>query len=114
LKEAVATGRREFLTQFINLQSPEAALAAPDDPETFIRCKLDWTEFERHAAAVALHRELLTLRRTDPVFAAQERRRLDGAVLADECFVLRFFGEDGDDRLLIVNYGHDLKPSCLA
>jgi len=113
LQEAVAKGRREFLTQFINLESPETPLAAPHDPETFNRCKLDWTEFERHPAAVALHRDLLTLRRTDIVFAAQ-KSRLDGAVLANKCFVLRFFGEGGDDRLLIVNYGRDFKPPCLA
>jgi maltooligosyltrehalose trehalohydrolase len=114
LKEAVAKGRREFLTQFINLQSPGAALALPHDPETFMRCKLDWTEFERNSAAVALHRDLLTLRRTDSVFAAQKPRSLDGAVLAKQCFALRFFGQEGDDRLLIVNYGSDVKPSCLA
>jgi len=34
---------------------------------------------------------------------------MDGAVLADEAFVLRFFGERReDDRLLIVNLGRDL------
>jgi maltooligosyltrehalose trehalohydrolase len=114
LKEAVTKGRREFLTQFINLRSPEMVVAAPHDPDTFTRCKLDWTEFDRNAATVALHRDLLSLRRTDPVFAAQNPRSLDGAVLTDECFVLRFFGEDGDDRLLLVNYGRDAKPSCLA
>jgi maltooligosyltrehalose trehalohydrolase len=114
LKEAVAKGRREFLTQFINLQSPGAALALPHDPETFMRCKLDWTEFERNSAAVALHRDRLTLRRTDSVFAAQKPHGLDGAVLAKQCFALRFFGQEGDDRLLIVNYGSDVKPSCLA
>lgn len=114
LKEAVAKGRREFLTQFVNLRSPDMVVNAPHDEDTFTRCKLDWAEFERNAAAVALHRDLLAMRRQDPVFAAQAPRSLDGAVLADECFALRFFGEAGDDRLLIVNYGHDLKPSCLA
>ena len=33
---------------------------------------------------------------------------MDGAVLGAEAFVLRFFGEDGDDRLLLVNLGVDL------
>ena len=33
---------------------------------------------------------------------------MDGAVLADEAFLLRFFGEDGDDRLLLINFGIDL------
>src|SRR6185436_15094289 len=114
LREAVAKGRRKFLTQFVNIRSPDMVLRTPHDTETFTRCKLDWTEFERNTAAVALHRDLLILRRTDPVFAAQKPHRLDGAVLAEECFVLRFFGENGDDRLLIVNYGRDVKSSCLA
>jgi maltooligosyltrehalose trehalohydrolase len=33
---------------------------------------------------------------------------VDGAVLGREAFALRFFGENGDDRLLIVNLGEDL------
>jgi maltooligosyltrehalose trehalohydrolase len=33
---------------------------------------------------------------------------LDRAVLGLEAFVLRFFGEKGEDRLLIVNLGADL------
>jgi maltooligosyltrehalose trehalohydrolase len=32
---------------------------------------------------------------------------VDGAVLADDLFVLRFFAKDGDDRLLLVNLGVD-------
>ena len=32
---------------------------------------------------------------------------LDGAVLGEHAFVLRFFGKDGDDRLLVVNLGAD-------
>jgi maltooligosyltrehalose trehalohydrolase len=30
---------------------------------------------------------------------------VDGAVLDGNAFVLRFFGDDGDDRLLLVNFG---------
>ena len=56
----------------------------------------------------ALHRDLLQLRREDPVFRAQKPRGVDGAVLAPEAFVLRFFGDGGDDRLLLVNLGRDL------
>jgi maltooligosyltrehalose trehalohydrolase len=33
---------------------------------------------------------------------------MDGAVLGDQAFLLRFFGENGDDRLLLVNLGRDL------
>src|SRR5262249_742550 len=42
------------------------------------------------------------------VLSAQRPRGLDGAVLGGEAFVLRFFGNEGDDRLLLVNLGADL------
>ena len=42
------------------------------------------------------------------MFRAQGRGGLDGAVLGPEAFVLRYFGGDGDDRLLLVNMGIDL------
>jgi maltooligosyltrehalose trehalohydrolase len=36
---------------------------------------------------------------------------VDGAVLGDEAFALRFFGDgdESEDRLLVVNLGRDLK-----
>ena len=43
-------------------------------------------------------------------FYSQRPARVDGAVLAPEAFVLRFFGEGGDDRLLLVNSG----PICIS
>ena len=42
------------------------------------------------------------------MFRAQRHLGLDGAVLGPEALVLRFFGENGDDRLLVVNFGLDL------
>ncbi|MGZ8263645.1 MAG: DUF3459 domain-containing protein, partial [Burkholderiales bacterium] len=75
---------------------------------TFERCKLDFSERERHAPVYALHRDLLCLRREDEVFAAPRARGMDGAVLHDDAFVLRFFAEDGRDRLLLVNLGRNL------
>jgi len=90
----------------------QAVVADPESPETFERCKLDLSERERHAACYALHRDLLRLRREDPVFRAQGKGFLDGAVLGPEAFVIRFFGgfseKAGEDRLLLVNLGTDL------
>jgi maltooligosyltrehalose trehalohydrolase len=107
--EVVKQGRREFLEQFQSIKAGgNALLADPAARETFERCKLDLSERESHAESVALHRDLLALRRSDRVFSAQRPQRLDGAVLAAEAFVLRFFGDDGDDRLLIVNFGMSL------
>ncbi len=103
LAPQVASGRADLLAQFASLALPEsqANLFNPGDPATFERCKLDLTEREKHAATYAFHRDLLKLRREDPVFRAQTR--VDGAVLGPEAFVLRFFGEAGEDRLLVVN-----------
>jgi maltooligosyltrehalose trehalohydrolase len=83
-------------------------LAAPDDPATFESCRLDWGEVERNGEVVTLHRDLLALRRDDPVFSAQRKSGVDGAVLGRDAFALRFFGEGGDDRLMLVNFGRDL------
>ena len=80
-------------------------LADPTNPSTFERCKLDFSERQRNRRTYDLHRDLLRLRREDPVFGAQTPGGVDGAVLAAECLVLRFFGEGSGDRLLLVNFG---------
>jgi maltooligosyltrehalose trehalohydrolase len=106
----VREGRHRFVRQFPSIASGEMqpVLHAPEAPEPFKACKLDGSEFGRRPEAVALHRDLLRLRREDPVSAAQQSRALDGAVLGPEAFFLRCFGQDGDDRLLLVNFGRDL------
>ena len=110
LAQLVRQGRAESLRQFPSIAQPEmqARLPDPADPETFARSKLDLSERQRHAELYTLHRDLLRLRREDPVFRAQRPGGMDGAVLGSEAFVLRFFGEDSDDRLLVVNLGRDL------
>ena len=110
LAALVRHGRLEFLSQFPSLALPEtqAGVPDPDSAESFERCKLDFHERQRNAGSYALHRDLLRLRREDPVFRAQGAGTLDGAVLGHEAFVLRFFGENAGDRLLLVNLGRDL------
>ncbi|HEX3999387.1 MAG TPA: malto-oligosyltrehalose trehalohydrolase [Pirellulales bacterium] len=111
LGSLVRDGRQESLRQFRSLTGADAAsfFADPGDPGTFAQCKLDLRERESHAAAYALHCDLLRLRREDRVFAAQRSDRVHGAVLAAEAFMLRYLGADGDDRLLLVNLGRDLE-----
>jgi maltooligosyltrehalose trehalohydrolase len=110
LGAAVRKGREEFLSQFPSIARPEVLSGVPDptDPATFERCKLDLGERERHAPCYSLHRDLLRLRREDPVFRLQGAKGLDGAVLSHEALVLRFFGEE-EDRLLVVNLGTQLR-----
>ncbi|CAO3400132.1 malto-oligosyltrehalose trehalohydrolase [Azospirillum palustre] len=117
LAELVEKGRAEFLSQFPSIAEPamQAALPKPHAEDSFTRCKLNHRERESNAAVWALHRDLLRLRREDSVFAAQRVGGLDGAVLGEEAFVLRFFGEEeGDDRLVLVNLGRDLTLRALA
>jgi maltooligosyltrehalose trehalohydrolase len=76
---------------------------------TFERCRLDWSEVERNKEMYAFHRDLLRLRKSEAAFRAQKPGGLDGAVLSASAFVLRYFGDAGDDRLLVVNLGADLE-----
>ena len=99
LAKAVREGRREFLNQFPSLRGAE--LDPPDDEATFLRSKLDHTQ--RDEDVLAMHRELLALRRKQPFNA-----RMEGAVLAENCLALRWFAGGADERLLIVNLGRDL------
>src|SRR5437868_1713152 len=108
LDRAVRRGRREFLGQFPSIAAPEVSdrLADPSDAESFRRSALDPAERQTHATAVALHRDLLALRRYDPVFGRRPAW-VDGAVLGARAWLLRFFSDEGD-RLLVVNLGPDL------
>jgi maltooligosyltrehalose trehalohydrolase len=107
LREAVKKGRFEFLAQFPSAASEDvqAALAVPYEIETFRRCKLDWSEREKNQALSNLHLDLIKLRHEDSRLCRQSKGGIDGAVLRSESFVLRYFGEANDDRLLVVNLG---------
>jgi maltooligosyltrehalose trehalohydrolase len=110
LAKLVHKGRAEFLSQFPCLKDTEMRDRVPDpaSPSTMQCCKLDWNEWEQNAHIVTLHRDLLRLRHSDPAFRMQSYGRVDGAVLATNIFVLRYFVEAGLDRLLVVNLGADL------
>jgi maltooligosyltrehalose trehalohydrolase len=108
----VRDGRLEFLQQFQNRRDPEvlAALPDPSDRATFEASKLDWGDMD--AGILALHRDLLRMRRDEPTFARQptaHRGEIDGAVIGPEAFLLRYFAErPEDERLVVVNLGRDL------
>jgi maltooligosyltrehalose trehalohydrolase len=115
LREPVRKGRFDFLKQFpgIEAEAVQRQLPNPSAPETFQRSKLDFSEREKFPQINALYRDLIRLRKEDPVFSRQEREQLDGAVLGPDAFVLRFFDSLGDDRLLIVNFGRALQPAIV-
>jgi maltooligosyltrehalose trehalohydrolase len=106
LRPLVHEGRIQFLSQFPSLAQPNVrgCHLDPGDRATFEQCKLDFSEREKHEHIYRLHKDLLRLRRED----AALRASIDGAVLGDQALVLRFFGGEGDDRLLLINLGADL------
>jgi maltooligosyltrehalose trehalohydrolase len=116
LAARVRKGRAEFLAQFRRWATMEMRERLPDcgDRETLILCQLDWTEPSGrvHRQSLSLHRDLVCVRRSEAVIAAQGEGgvQIDGAVLAPECLALRFFAAERaeDDRLLLVNLGRDL------
>jgi maltooligosyltrehalose trehalohydrolase len=128
LAELVRQGRAEFLGQFVSIATPEASsrLSDPSEPATFQCCKLDWTERSRglHVQAVALVRDALRLRREDACLRTvccstagrlAPGQRVDGAVLGEEAFFLRYFADSRDlDRLLVVNLGKRVHAAPLA
>jgi maltooligosyltrehalose trehalohydrolase len=110
LAAKVYEGRKKFLAEFPEYATPEAQEAVPDpaDESTFERSRLNLSERTRHAAIYRLHRDLLRLRREDPVLGLQDRRALDGATLGVHALVLRYGAANDEDRLLVVNLGADL------
>ena len=107
MREAIRKGRFKFLAQFQSLANKEVQkdLPSPSDPDVFARSKLDVSERETNREFYALHVDLMKLRREDARFREQIPGGLDGAVLGQASFVLRYFASDHDDRLLVLNFG---------
>jgi maltooligosyltrehalose trehalohydrolase len=114
---AVRDGRRDFLRQFVSLAQPDLQQHLPDpsDPATFTRCQLDDQERSTRGPDWHLHRDLLALRRSDPTIRALGARGIDGAVVGEHAFVVRFFGATpSHDRLLVLNLGSDIREGAIA
>ena len=107
VRDATRGGRAQLLAPFLSLNEEDTLrrLPAPDDPEAFSRCKLDFSEREKNRELYNLHIDLFKLRREDSRFCEQSSGGIDGAVLGPASFVLRYFSEAKDDRLLIINFG---------
>jgi maltooligosyltrehalose trehalohydrolase len=110
LSDMVHTGRGKFLAQFRSLAQSEMrdVFASPGSPITFESSKLNLNERESNAQAYSLYKDLIGLRRKDPVLSNPRPGGTDGAVLSAGALVLRYFGPENNDRLLIVNLGPDL------
>jgi maltooligosyltrehalose trehalohydrolase len=119
LGAAVRKGRAEFLAQFRSApKNLIEVLPDPADAGTFTRCRLRHEERDSHREVLALHRDLLQVRREDQVFRIQRGDCIEGAVLGPSTFALRYFAANPydpdsakashEERLVIVNLGGDL------
>jgi maltooligosyltrehalose trehalohydrolase len=110
LCDQVYSGRREFLSQFRSLAQPEMQekIPNPNDVTAFEQSKLDPGEREKNTRIYSLYKDLIALRRDDPVLRRPKARGLDGAILSDHAFLLRYFDSRHGDRLAIFNPGADL------
>jgi maltooligosyltrehalose trehalohydrolase len=70
LGKATAEGR---IAEFEKMGWDPAVVPDPQEPETFLRSKLDWSELDApaHAPLLQLYRELIVLRREHPALTAE-------------------------------------------
>ncbi len=114
LGRLVSAGRREEFKRFAAFTDPHVRETIPDPQavSTFERSRLDWSERTRgeHARVLALYREMLRLRREDPVLRDRDRRGLRARAEGDVVVVERRAGDEV--RLVLVNVGR--APADLA
>ncbi len=108
IAKLVAAGRSEFTEQFRSYGKATERVTLPDtsDPKNFQRCKLDFAGRERNSETYLLHKDLLHLRKI--AFQSMRDVKFDGAVLGDRTLLIRYFADDGNDLVLIVNLDMDL------
>lgn len=112
LRPLVTEGRRNEFRHFSAFRDPAMRERIPDpqDPETFRRSKLNLDERRRNAGVYRLYRDLLRLRKSDPVLAVQDPTRLQTATPSDQIVaVLRT--TDAGQRPFIANFGPPVQLS---
>ncbi len=107
LAEQVAAGRRAEFRDFWSREGGADRLPDPQVEETFLRSKLDIGESDRppHDGVYRLWRELLRLRREDPVLRQQDRSRLRAEAPTPALVAVARQDEDGRRLLLLANFG---------
>lgn len=117
LSALVRAGRGEALEPFVAAwlmrDDQGSRFPDPEDRATFENARLDWSGADTHPQIVLLYRDLIALRRADPVFAHCRYGTVDAAVLSEFCLVIRYWN-DVDERLLVVNLGPDLYRKYMA
>ena len=106
LGKLVTEGRRREFAGFAAFQDPDARERIPDPQAeaTFLASKLDFSEREAHAGVYLLYRDLLALRRDDPVLRVADRANLRATGAAERVVAVHRWRGD-EHRLLLGNLG---------
>jgi len=106
LGKLVTEGRREEFGGFRAFKDERVRDLIPDPQAegTFLASKLLLDERERHAGVFALYRELLALRRNDPVLANRDRAATQAVPVGVHALVVDRWLRC-DHRVLIANFG---------
>lgn len=101
LGRLVREGRRREHAAFAAFAGAE--VPDPQDEATFLRSRLDWEErsLPDHAGVLALHRELLALRRAHPALSERARGSFRAWAVGEGGVALERHG--GGRRLLVIN-----------
>jgi maltooligosyltrehalose trehalohydrolase len=112
LGSLVRQGRKKELAGFrsTTLAEVEDFIPDPTSPKSFHESKLDVPAEYRDLPLYQMFRDLLSLRRNDPVFCQQNSDMIHGAVIGPEALAVRYFGGSAGTRLILVNLGRDLYP----
>ncbi|MFA6973089.1 MAG: malto-oligosyltrehalose trehalohydrolase, partial [Gallionella sp.] len=110
LADAVTEGRRREFAGFRKFADPAARAGIPDpnDPATFVRCKLNWDCLDepQHKAWLKYYRSLLALRRT---YVMPRLSGMDGdaefELVGASGLVVRWRLGDGARLMLLANLG---------
>jgi maltooligosyltrehalose trehalohydrolase len=113
--EGLWRGRKNELERFQQYAgaAAQARVMDPSAPETFTRSTLSLGERDAHGPTWRLYRDLIRLRREDAVLARRPQAPIDGAVLSDRAFLLRWFDDEHGDRLLLVNLGDEIETRTI-
>jgi maltooligosyltrehalose trehalohydrolase len=115
LGRLVTDGRRNEFAGFRAFHDPDLRDTIPDPQaqSTFESSKLRLDERERHAGTYRLYRDLIALRRDDPVLQHNDcAATRASAVTAQVIAVDRWHGEE--HRLLLANFGPDVSLDLAA
>jgi maltooligosyltrehalose trehalohydrolase len=112
---AVLAGRAQFMSQFRSVATAtmQARLPNPCDQQTFACCQLDPRERDAAGPIYLLHRDLLRLRRDDPVIGQRGSTVVEGGQLSDDALLIRFLAPH-NTRLLVVNFAAELRRDSIA